>query len=184
MKIKTRLAIFFSKSAKAFMQMLDRQASHFPGHLANLVDNNIMRNIEKPDNIFAVTGTNGKTTTTNMISDILTKMNVEHTSNKLGSNIKNGIITTLVDGNKLFGGNKYTYSALEVDEIWCKTLLKELKPKTLTITNLFQDSFERNGNIFYVKDKIEEALIPGIKLILNASDAISSNFDNDNEKLS
>lgn len=183
MKLKTRFAVFTAKSAKKFMQLLKRQASLYPGLIAQKIDGQILKNMDKPQKIYGVTGTNGKTTTSNLLGDILNIIGVDYTSNKIGSNVKGGVITSLLDSNKLVGGNKKEAAVLEIDELWSREIIKDINLTSITITNLFQDSYERNANIFYIKNRLEQAIKPGIKLILNASDSISSNLEVVNEKI-
>ncbi len=183
MNLQTRFAIFTAKSTKAFMQLLKKQATLFPGHLAEKIDKDILKNIDTPKTIYGVTGTNGKTTTSNLIADILDILDVSYTSNRIGSNVKGGIVTSLINSNKLFGGNYKQAAVLEIDELWSREILKDLDLTSLTITNLFQDSYERNANIFYIKRRLEQAIKPNTKLILNASDPISSDLNLDNEKI-
>lgn len=183
MNIKTRFAITTAKLTKSFMRLLKRQASLYPGLVAQKLNKNILKEIDKPKKIYGVTGTNGKTTTSNLLCDILEDIGITFSSNRIGSNVKGGIITTIIDSNKFFGGAKKDAAVLEIDELWSKSIIEDLDLTSLTITNLFQDSYERNANIFYVKKRLEQAIKPGIKLILNASDSISSNLDVDNEKI-
>ncbi|NLW52576.1 MAG: DUF1727 domain-containing protein [Tissierellia bacterium] len=183
MKLKSRLAVFGAKSAKKTMRLLKRQGTHLPGFIAKKIDKDILTNIEKPENIMVVTGTNGKTTTSNMIADVLEHIGIEFVSNRLGSNILEGVIATLLDSNKMLGGVNTKYGVFEVDELWSTTILRHLKPKTLTITNLFQDSFERNANIYFVRKRIEQGIKNDVRLILNASDSISSNIEVENDKV-
>ncbi|MDO5027372.1 MAG: MurT ligase domain-containing protein [Tissierellia bacterium] len=183
MNLKTRIAIFTAKATKSFMRLLKKQASLYPGFVGQKIDKDILKNIEKPRKIYGVTGTNGKTTSANLIADILDILNVSYSSNRIGSNVKGGIITSLIDSNKLFGGRNKDAAVLEIDELWSREIIKDIDLTSLTITNLFQDSYERNANIFYVKKRLEQSIKPGAKLILNASDPISSNLELDNEKI-
>lgn len=183
MNLKTRFSILTAKSIKTFMKLLKKQASLYPGLVAQKLDREILKHMAKPNKIYGVTGTNGKTTTSNLLSDILSHIGVEYCSNKIGSNVKGGIITSLLDSNKILGGNNKQAAVLEIDELWSKEIIKDLDLTSLTITNLFQDSYERNANIFYVKQRLEQAIKPEIKLILNASDSISSNLELENEKI-
>lgn len=181
--IKTSLANFTGKTAKKVIKLLKRRGTHTPGVVARKIDRNILKNIAKPQDIYVITGTNGKTTTTNLVADILEGMGIKSISNRIGSNTYAGIVTSLLDGNNYFGKNKIKHAVLEVDEQWCTVTLKDLHIKSLTITNLFQDSYERNANIFYIVERIEKGLPENIKLILNAEDSISAYIGKKNQRV-
>ena len=72
--------------------------------------------LDKPKTIIGVTGTNGKTTVSNMINDILIDNGYKIINNKYGSNIDAGIATTLLQGATLFGKSKKEIAVLEIDE--------------------------------------------------------------------
>lgn len=183
MKIKTGFAVFSAKMAKKAMNILNKKGTHLPGKIASKIDDEIILNMSKPHHSIAITGTNGKTTTANMIADIIGGLGHKYISNRLGSNTYYGISASILDGNTIFGNNKAEYGIFEVDELWSTSVLRQLKPSTLTITNLFQDSFERNANIYYILKKIENSITEDMKLILNANDSISAFIKTNNQKI-
>lgn len=183
MGFKTKAAIFLAKTSKILMKLLNKKATQLPGKIAHKVDSNILRNMKKPLNTIAVTGTNGKTTTVNMIADIIDHLDNTYISNRLGSNTYHGLVSAILDGTTLTGRVNVDYAIYEVDELWSTNVLSQLEPKTFSITNLFQDSFERNANIYYVLERIKKGITKDVKLILNATDSISSFIDVPNEKV-
>ena len=64
-------AMFLAKCANKSLKLLRRNASYFPGNLALKICPNFLEQIDKPPVIIGVTGTNGKTTVSNMINDVL-----------------------------------------------------------------------------------------------------------------
>lgn len=182
MKLKTRAAIIASKGAKLAFKAVRRKGTHYLGVFAQKIDPTILKDIPKPKKIMAITGTNGKTTTNNLILDTLKAMDVEAMGNSLGSNIYHGIISALVNSASI-NGKQPEVGVLEIDELWARHIFKELKPDTLTVTNILQDSYERNANVFFVKGRLKEGIPEGTKLILNGDDAVSAHLDVPNEKV-
>lgn len=182
MTLKTRAALLGAKGVKAALRVVGRKGTHNVGVVAQKVDRDILRSIPKPERIICVTGTNGKTTTNNLILDSLDAMGEEAMGNRLGSNIYYGIISALVSSSTL-SGKQPSLGVLEVDELWSRKIFVDLVPDTLTITNILQDSFERNGNVFFVRRRIEEGIPKDTKLILNGDDAVSAHLDVPNEKV-
>lgn len=174
MRIQTTLALWLAKTVKQVLQWRKRQGTQLPGTLAKKVDPDILTHLEKPSHIMAVTGTNGKTTTTNFIADMVAAMGDEYITNRTGSNTMGGILSLFLDNQNVLGGVKSDTAILEVDELWSRRILPHLPVQTLTITNLFQDSYKRNGNVFYIRKRLESAIGEEMTLILNATDSISS----------
>lgn len=57
------------------MNLLGRRATYLPGMIAYKLCPDIIKYMKVPKTTIALTGTNGKTTTANMISDFLNKKN-------------------------------------------------------------------------------------------------------------
>ena len=101
---KFYIALYIAKIASWLLKLLKRNATYFPGKIALRICPDFMGMLEKPKTIIGVTGTNGKTTTCNMINDILEQNGFDFMNNKYGSNIDGGIATTLIQ-NSTFSGN-------------------------------------------------------------------------------
>ena len=69
----------------------------FLGKLRSKIYPGIVKEITKDFKIIMVTGTNGKTTTTRIIGQILTENRIEYITNKSGANLVDGIMTTFID---------------------------------------------------------------------------------------
>lgn len=174
MGFKTSLALITGKLTKFLLNILNKAGTQFPGTMALKVDPDLIQHMKKPENIIAVTGTNGKTTTMNFLSDMLENLNIDVISNRAGSNTDSGVMTVFLENTSYFGKIKNNHSVLEMDELWARRILPFIGIRSLTVTNLFQDSYKRNGNIFFVRKRLEEALTGEEILILNATDSISS----------
>lgn len=164
---------------KIFGKALHLNGSHYPGNLARRICPDFYKKIAKPETIIAVTGTNGKTTTCNLIIDVLEKNGMKVLSNKAGSNTIGGITTTFLSGVTLFNKSKYKMCVLEVDERSSPLIYPYVKPDYLVVTNLFRDSLKRNAHSEFIFDIINNSLSDDTVLILNADDLISNRMKND-----
>lgn len=164
------LAILLAKIAGFFLHLLHRGGS-LPGALALWIKPNILSSLKIDCPIIIVSGTNGKTSTTNMISDMLQCANKRVISNRKGDNLRNGIATTLVCNASLFKKIVVDYIVLEVDELNIPYVLDHLTVTCLLITNFFRDQLDRLNELGYVIDKIDKAIQDkSITLVLNAND--------------
>lgn len=97
-----------------------------------------------------ITGTNGKTSTTSMLSQILSSSTYNVVTNSTGSNLVRGVITTLLLEHYKYLFNKPDYLVLEVDEGALPEILKYF-PKNLHadifVLNLSRDQLDRYGEI-------------------------------------
>ena len=171
--IKFYVALWLAKLSTKVLKLLKRNATSFPGDLAIKICPNFLGILEKPEIIIGVTGTNGKTTTTNMIYKILKKCNKKVICNKAGNNIGSGITTTLLKKCNVFGKIKAEYLLLETDEHWVPVIYSKdnLKIDTLIVLNFFRDQLDRAGEIETIVQKLEKFLVNyNGNLILNGND--------------
>ncbi len=181
------LALYSAKAIKSILGMFSKilkvNGSHVPGNIATKICPNFLSIVDKPRKIIAVTGTNGKTTTSNFIVDALKENGYNVLNNKFGSNILGGITTTFLSGVNLRNKSKYDISVIEVDEKSSPKIYKHIKPNYVVVTNLFRDSLKRNAHSEYIFDLINNALPDTSTLILNADDLISNKLKaNSNNK--
>ena len=78
------------------MRLLGKNATNLPGEVALILCPTFLGQLDKPETIIGVTGTNGKTTVTNMIVDVLEKNGYIFASNRMGGNVDTGITTALI----------------------------------------------------------------------------------------
>ena len=174
-------ALWTAKLAALGLKALRRNASYFPGRLALKICPDFMGRVDKPQRIVAVTGTDGKTTTCNLLGDILTDQGEKVLSNKLGSNIDAGIATSLALGASVSGKAKYKTAVFEIDERSSRKIYPYVQPDYLICTNLSRDSVGRNAHPEYISNFINSAVPKKTKLILNGDDMISCRLAPGNE---
>ncbi len=165
--------IILTKIVIWMLNLIGKKAGTIPGRIALKLNKNIRDYIKVNGKIIVVTGTNGKTTTTTMISEVLTKSEKRVIYNKGGNNIGWGITTTLIKNCKLNGIIDTDYLVLETDEHWVPVIFSKpnLKIDTLIILNFFRDQLDRAGEIETIVLKLENFIQNyNCNLILNGND--------------
>ena len=140
------ITLWIVKLISTGLKLLGKNATYYPGKLALDMCPGFMGMLDKPKTIIGVTGTNGKTTVSNMINDILIDNGYKIINNKYGSNIDAGIATTLLQGATLFGKSKKEIAVLEIDERSAPKVFPYITPTYLICTNIFRDSLMRNAH--------------------------------------
>ncbi|MGM9521711.1 MAG: MurT ligase domain-containing protein [Oscillospiraceae bacterium] len=183
MKLRFFAALWAAKLSRPLLKITKHNGTNFPGELALKICPDFLKYIGKPKKIIAVTGTNGKTTVSNMACDILERSGKKVLNNRAGSNINSGISTSLLIGCSIFNKPKYDIAVLEVDERSSKRIYPYVKPDIVVITNLFRDSIMRNAHPQYIADFLTSAMPAETKLILNADDLISFSVAPENPRM-
>lgn len=177
------IALYVAKIVEIFLKLIGRKASFFPGKIAIKICPDFLGKIAKPETIIGVTGTNGKTTVSNLINDSLTKCGYKVLNNKYGGNINSGLASSLVYGTSLNNKTKYKIAVFEIDERSSPKIYPYIQPKYIVCTNLFRDSILRNAHTEFIFDIINNNLPKESTLILNADDLISSFLGKENKKI-
>ena len=167
------ICLFIGKTVTFLLRLLGRKGTYLSGKIALKLCPDFIARVKKPAKVLAVTGTNGKTTVTNLISDALDSTGVKVLSNRYGSNIAAGVASALIEGSTLLGRPKYDVAVLECDERSARLIFPGLKPDLILITNIFRDSMRRNAHPEYIADFLTSGIPEGTELLINADDLIS-----------
>ena len=149
-KIRFLIALWAAKLSVIALKITKHNGTNFPGQLAIKLCPDFLRYIGKPEKIIAVTGTNGKTTVSNMLSDAFESEGKQLVNNRMGSNINWGIATSLILNAGITGKCRKEMGLFEVDERSAKTVFPYMTPQYMIITNLSRDSIMRNGHPEYI----------------------------------
>lgn len=156
------------------------KGSSLPGRVALTICPRALKLIGLPEIVVAVTGSNGKTTTTEMIARALTENGMSVGWNREGANQTEGIATLLLRSAGLNGTVKRDAIVMECDERSAWQTFKSVRPSVLVVTNLCRDQLTRNGHPEFIMDCLGKAVEAasgnndgggaGTKLVLNADD--------------
>lgn len=180
--IRFYLTIIIVRMATVVLKLLGKNATHFPGYLARKLCPDFLKYLEQPSQVVFVTGTNGKTTVSNLIAGVLSDHNYVFINNGAGSNITEGIITALMTKSSFFGKARVPLAVLEVDERCAPLIYPYIQPDYIVCTNLFRDSYRRNAHVQFIWDILNREIPKHTKLILNGEDLISSQLAKGNER--
>lgn len=175
--------LWLARATVFAMKLMGKRGSYLPGKLAIQLYPDFLSGFNPPKEIIGITGTNGKTTLTNLLGDFFKSQNLEYFSNSYGSNTVEGIAACYIHNSNFFGKLYYERAVLEIDERSALKIFKHVHPDWLVVTNLFRDSFPRNAHSDYIFDILEEAIPTKTRLILNSDDLISSFLKEKEENL-
>lgn len=154
-----------------FILVQFKRGGSLPGKLALRMDEHILTKFKTPKIVILVTGTNGKTTTSNLIVESLEKAGLKVIGNRRGDNLREGIVTLLCAHSDFSYRVQADAIVLEVDELTIPRVFHQLKVSTFVINNFFRDQLDRAGEMETILRKIESVL-PKYDgdLILNGND--------------
>ncbi len=165
------IKLLICKLSNIILKKLGRGTS-FPGHLALKLDKNILNKLQLPKTTICVTGTTGKTSICEILTDVYKQNKVNAKNNSKGSNLLSGVVSLFIDNCKLNGKTKADVFVIEVDERYVKEIFKYFKPNYFIVNNLSRDQLARNGHSILVWNEINNAISDDIHLILNADDPL------------
>lgn len=175
MRFDVFLSIVACKTAYSIGKIFNKGSS-LPGKIALRICPDVLSRIELPKHIIAVTGSNGKTSTVEMIAHVLSDNGLSVGYNKEGSNQIEGVTTMILRNADLTGKVKCDALVIESDERFARHTFKIIQPTFFVITNLYRDQLTRNGHPEWIYDIVSDAISPKTKLILNADDPLVSKF--------
>lgn len=151
-----------------------------PGVVADRLDPDITRDLSRqlPCGALAVSGTNGKTTTCRILSQVLRDAGYQIVRNSAGSNLMRGVTTSLVERARLSGNmpnGDRSLGLFEVDEAALPALLSAVEPRGVLLLDLFRDQLDRYGEVATVARLWSLALsqLPATAMVVvNADDPL------------
>ncbi|MEJ7837600.1 MAG: MurT ligase domain-containing protein [Thermomicrobiales bacterium] len=169
-------AVAASRLSRQVIQRLGRGGgTSAPGVIAQRLDPGILRKLSArmANGTIVVAGTNGKTTTSRMIANILESDNQTVIHNRSGSNLVRGAISALADHSTWAGQPRGQIAVIETDEAALPDVVRDTQPRMILLNNLFRDQLDRYGELDTVARKWRgalELLDERTTLIVNADD--------------
>ncbi len=126
------------------------------------------------ERVLAVTGTNGKTTTANLLAHFLRAAGHPVAHNAMGANMLPGVATALFRDRQFRGRPRSRIALLEVDEGSVGKVFAAARPELVIVTNYFRDQLDRYWELERTTALLREAVagLPRVTLVLNADDPL------------
>ena len=167
------MALWLSKVAAGVIGLVAKgRGTNLPGVVALKIDPGFLSHLRgiDPEKTVFITGTNGKSSVTNLLTRTLTDAGYRVVSNLDGANMTPGVAVPLLRNATLTGRVRCDYIIMETDERYVERIRKQLPAKNLCITNIQKDQVQRNGEPGFIRDKISRAIHPDMTLFLNHDD--------------
>ncbi|TFI55374.1 Mur ligase family protein [Mastigocladus laminosus UU774] len=149
-RLRLGLAVSVAKSVTLMVRSLRLgAASVLPGAIARRIEPRLLQLLSQQVNkgVILVAGTNGKTTTSLFLREIIERQGYRVAHNSTGANLENGLMTALMESTNLVGSLNVDYAILEVDENILPRVLAPIQPKLILCLNLFRDQLDRYGEV-------------------------------------
>ena len=171
------LANAAGKLTRLGLQAAGRGATALPGLVTLQLDPDFIATVTRtlPHGVVLISGTNGKTTTARMVSDIVRAAGWVPIHNRSGSNLERGIAGALLADATWRAEPRGDVGLFEVDEASLPRVLGRIKPRVLLVTNFFRDQLDRYFEIDQLARRVGDAIAtldPATILLLNADDPL------------
>ena len=174
--LRLKLALATSKTLTSGIRRLGRGGgTAFPGLIATRIDPDILRKlaIRLPQGVAIVAGTNGKTTSSRMLANVLQADGLDVVHNRSGSNLVRGISGAFAQEASIGGGRSSDIGVIESDENALPDIICATNPRLVLLLNLFRDQLDRYGEL----ESVARHWAPAIRsltsettLVVNADD--------------
>lgn len=146
--MKRQLITIIGKGVQAAAK-LKGGGSALPGLVVERIDPSFLKNSlsQLPKGIVLISGTNGKTTTTKMVVELLESQGLRVFTNRTGSNFTRGIIAAVIESANRSGHLPYDIAVLELDEAYAVKFVHQIRPNYSLFLNVFRDQLDRFGEI-------------------------------------
>ena len=154
MSLRSSIARGAGRLTAGLLHAAGRSASQLPGRVALAIDPAAIADLAPKlvRGSIVVCGTNGKTTTNNVLASAVEAAGARVLCNRAGANMAPGVAAALLPGSSA------DWAVIEADELSTINILPELRPRYLVLLNLFRDQLDRAGEIDRVQDVIASAL--------------------------
>ena len=149
--------------------------SALPGLIVEKIDPAFLARTlsELPYGVVVISGTNGKTTTTKMVVELLRTTGLRVFTNPTGSNFTRGVIASLLDKLNPQGVLEADIAVLELDEAHATHFIRQISPRYSLLLNVMRDQLDRFGEIDHTSRLLTKlALATTGTVVFNRSDPL------------
>lgn len=143
------VSVAVGKAARTLTRLRGGSGSAFPGLVVEKIDPSFLaRTLDRlPHGVVVVSGTNGKTTTTKMVVELLRGQGLKVFTNRSGSNFTRGVVASLLGEIGISGRLDADIAVVELDEAHAVHFVRAVKPQHALLLNVMRDQLDRFGEI-------------------------------------
>ncbi|OMG30095.1 Mur ligase [Actinomyces naeslundii] len=173
--MRSRLTVALGRTARLAARMRGGGSggTAFPGLVMERTDPGFLeRTLSRlPRGVIVVSGTNGKTTTTKMVVQLLREQGLKVFTNRTGSNFVRGVLAALLTEVDAAGNLDADIAVLELDEAHAVHFVAQIRPRACLLLNVMRDQLDRFGEIDYTASLLHSiAKATSDVVVLNGDD--------------
>lgn len=168
-----KTSIIIGKLVRKVARLKGGNGSALPGLVIEKIDRNFLRDCltSLPQGVVVVSGTNGKTTTTKIIVELLRSQGLKVFTNSSGSNFVRGVIAAILENITPAGKFNFDIAVLELDEAHAVRFVKTVPPTYSVLLNVMRDQLDRFGEIDTTAKLLQEiAAVTTRTVVVNRED--------------
>ncbi len=177
------LSILLGKTVQKLVKIKGSNGLSLPGLVVEKTDKNFLNKVlsKLPYGVVVVSGTNGKTTTTKIVTELLENQGLKVFTNKSGSNFVRGVISAILENISITGKFDFDIAVLELDEAHSVKFSQVADVDYALILNVQRDQLDRFGEIDYTAELLQKLASSVSKtVVLNREDPRVSNIQGKN----
>lgn len=153
----SQIVTFIGKSVQKIAK-LRGGGSALPGLVVEKISPHFLSDTlsQLPHGVVIITGTNGKTTTTKMVVELLEGQGLRVFTNRTGSNFTRGIVAALLEAVDSKGTLNADIAILELDEAYAVRFAQQVTPRYCLLLNVLRDQLDRFGEIDHTATLLHE----------------------------
>lgn len=184
-KIRFLMALWAGKLLLFVWKRIGRERDDKPGMASMRLCDDFLEMVAKPEITIAVTGTNGKTSISSMVAEMLRGQGKTVSYNDWGANHHAGQARCILDAVNIFNRPTKDAVVIESDELISPINFPKIKPNYIIVNNVARDSMLRNANPEYIADQLSKACsgTPESVVIVNADDPLCCFIGEKNRKV-
>jgi lipid II isoglutaminyl synthase (glutamine-hydrolysing) len=166
--MRAKIATTVGGAAATVSRLTGRDGSVIGGIVGLRLQPDLLSLLAQGRQIVLVTGTNGKTTTTRLITAALSALGQEIASNMYGANMEAGLTSALSRAPDA------PLAVLETDEKYIPAMVRATRPRVVVLLNLSRDQMDRAAEIWLLARRWRDALAaaPNCRVVANADDPL------------
>lgn len=168
-----KVSIALGKTVQKISRLRGNGGSALPGLVIERTNPNFVKKVlgKLPYGVVVISGTNGKTTTTKMVTELFESQGLKVFTNKTGSNFVRGVISAILKNIKLSGKFDYDIAVLELDEAHAVKFSEVAPIDYALLLNVQRDQLDRFGEIDHTAAYLQKVASATNKtVVLNRED--------------